>query len=777
MSFATFLADPDAVARYGDWWVYIYLTDTQNDLPPVDGDSIRFNRFGTSSPGVDIVVDNGSLGADDTIHAHTKFDKRLISLMELNQSIWSADRTGPRIGGKNFPSWGSLVLNNRDGGLDVYRPGDGARYIWAGRRCAVYYFDRRDPAGTIGKVFDGIMDDPEYNGLTDVTVKLKGREAVFDQPLTTYKFRGTPFMAELLGDMTISYGTPAAADITGNMTGEFGWLWLEALPTVDRRVWGYVASTNFPWRLGILTTGAVVLACTISGGVQTAISDFLLTAHHFYHISFVIEGRNVTFEIWDDDAQFMYRELHSNAFTVATRDARSGGSFQLRTDSDATLQPWVAEQRVWNVIRTAQELEDNRYGQIPDAAIPSSLKHYARFDDGTGATVLDHSATGANGTASGAGAFNWICPQEGGPELAGQLKPDLWGQRPHIKPVLVDPNNSGYMVAGGGRIEEIVSVAEGGDTDIIDDGDAASFRAYLFATVADGHQLTYLQRGLFRRGSAPTLPLSVEAKGYHDAWGYSGRPVNIIYQIITGRGPKLVSPDDINTDQLDNLDDVAFPTIGVPLPEHKTIADVLTYITDTIGASWGYWRASSLFYAKLFTAPVGSPTYRLDQRDIISLKPKPPKTLTWKVEILFRVNDVVLNDASEVAETIRTAVPNLVHEYTQPWQIATATDQTVRDQYPGDASTVLTIKTAHTNREEAQAEADRRLAIYKVPREGWEVEIRAKGRQMTVTDTTSLALVTQRGVERMGLDGSNPLVALSMKDAKQKNTITLSLWG
>lgn len=759
MSFATFLADRAAVRDFGEWYIELYLKD-----PDGAEEIVRLSRHGTPTPASATTV------GSDTFPASTLYTKRILEPPELTQSIWQEGR----IGGRSLPSWGDALLHNRDGGLDQYRPKAG--YTWAGQRCKVFFFDRRDLAGTVGKVFDGKLADPEYS-LSTVAVKLRGREADFLQPLTTHRYRGSSYMLELSGVRDVDYGTGAvaaavtAAGHTGSMTAE-GWFWLDSWAATDRLAWGW--SGQSPWGLVISSTRVLKLRVYVAGvssDITSTITVPLLTP---CHIAFTISGRDVTFYLWDDDAQTLTTDAQANAVSSATRDAPVSGALY-RMFGVASQVVWHDEMRVWGgVARTSSELATYRHA--PLATVPASCTHYAKMDDGTGTTVTDSSASAANGTIGGAGTSAWLWAYEGTAELAGTDKPDLWGQRAGIQPALVAPLHQGYQVAGGGPIESIDKVREGGNDGYTDDGDAASFRAFITATVVAGHRLTYLDRGLFRLGSAPTLPITADAKGYNGgALGYVSSAANIIRDVITRRGPKLADPGDLDTTSFGTFDDLT-AIIGGPLPEHKTMADFLDFCAGSVGGWWGYVRAATQFHIERWTGPAGTADYDFDETDIVlgGLDDFTPQTLVYEVVVRFRPADIALTE-DQVAAAIKGTAD--WQQFTLPWQEAVATDHAVREDNPGDASRQIIVYTGIFNRADAQAEADRLLALYRGIRGGGWVTLRASGLQATIGKTATFSLTTQAGVTRLGADGATKYSLLSVKDAMQAGEVAGEVWG
>ena len=59
----------------------------------------------------------------------------------------------------------------------------------------------------------------------------------------------------------------------------------------------------------------------------------------------------------------------------------------------------ICEVRIWNVIRSQEEIYKNMYDVDPQT---TGLKAYWKFNEGTGSAIKDHTGNGNDITASGA---------------------------------------------------------------------------------------------------------------------------------------------------------------------------------------------------------------------------------------------------------------------------------------------------------------------------------------------------------------------------------------
>lgn len=743
MSFSSFLSDTKAVRERGEYFVQLYPKNSLSVETP-----LYFSRRGTATPPGNITV------GSDTLNENTPYIKRLITAPTLTQSIWQSGR----ILSRSLPSFGTIQLDNRDGGLDIYHPSQG--YTFTDCRYKVFFADKSDIANTIGKIADGYMANINFD-MESVSIDTQGRESLFEQFVSERVYRGTGYMLELSGVRTVSYGTPAAVDLTGSMTLE-GWTWVDTTPAANvTPVWGW---TNAGWRLNLTTSRQFSFRQAVAGVTQGPTQTTGIPAQTFCHIAIVISGTTLTFYTYNDDTQVTTTEVVTNAFTSSTRDIHSAGVYE--HNSASTLVQWWDECRVWNYARTLAEIEADRFREL--VSVPATCVHYVKFNDGTGTTVVDSSATAANGAISGAGTSTWLWSNEGGPELTGTPKPDVWGERWGVAPVLVDPVRQGYQVAGGGAIQDITSY-EGGNAHTM--SSAASYRAYLTTTPGAGASLRYLPWGLFKLGSSPTLPISALVKGYNGgSLGYVNTGGKIIRDIVTRRGPKLTDPTDLDTSLFTSYESANTAICGLALYDKTSIATALDMVTSSARGWWGYRRSDTLFGIHTFVGPTGTANYNFTQQNIVSITPMQPNGVVYQVAVLYRKNDVVLNEA-QVAVAVKSTLN--WQQWTLDWQREEATDSTLKT-----ANAVsIEIQTTLQYRADAKALAEAVLALVKGKKYGWSLVVTAVGLQATIDEICTVSVTQQNKTIRLGLDGTRKYSIMTVEDRPQSGTVKMDLWG
>ena len=790
MSYADFLANPFAVREFGEWYFEVDVTQPGGGLK-----TLRYSRWGTPSDknGATIIVPGTGVDLGSyVIPDNTAYPKRILDAPYYKQAVWN----GTIIGGQSIPSYGQLTLNNMDEGLTQYSPDNG--YIWANATFRVFFFDSRDLSGTIGVVGVGVVGSAKFaNGR--VTVDLLGFESTFSQPLSQRVYRGTGFMCELAAGtgtehaIAVASGAGAAAtavNITGDVTVS-AWVWIEALPSSAVVILGW-DNTPSPYRFRLLSSGAIGFAVTIAGASQFATTVATLNTKQWYHITGVISGTDVRFEIFDEVFWSLTTETYTNAFTASPRDTvTTTSNFVIQSAAGATV--WFDEVRVWNVARSSDDLASTRFAEIPDGSIPSSLVYYARMNDGSGTTVTDSGAHGYNATLSGSGTATstWLHSMEGGPDLAGTPKPDAYGDCFGCKPVCVCPQYEVWQAAGAYAISSFQYIREGGNPLTID-SDAASFRAFIVQAMntgvgatAGGHAYTYKGRGLAKLGRHPTLPLSMDIHGYLSARGtgsYIYKAADIIQDAASFRG---LWSGGYDTTAIAAFNTAAPYTQGAFIadPTQLTLASFFSKLCAGCGlASWGFTRGSSVLGIWQFVIPAIS-SFDFDDSHIVSYgELDTSASVIYLINLQYNQNAVALGPTDIAALLLGTSfspgtiglpsIASLQSSYlTQP-----SLSQATRTAYPGKSSQQYTVSTYLRSSTDAKTVADLYRSILAGSHRAYQASLSQPGREVTFTNGITLKATDISGDILDNLDGATVFVVLSVEDRKQDGVINLQVW-
>lgn len=787
MSYASFLADRQRVANFGEWWFEVDIEDPNGSTV-----TLRYSRRGSanapSAINVPIPPSNTSYY---TIPADAPFHRRIIGIPEYAQAIWQ----GTQIGGKSVPGNGRLVLGNQDGGLDQYRPRLG--YKWTQRPWRLFFFDSsQTPGNTIGLIGAGKIDTVKFS-INEVEIELAGHESDFDESIATHLYRGTSWMLELAagaGSATVNYGQASKLNQRGSFT-EMGWLWIEALPSAGNTatIYGCTgSSTGRPWGLSINSSGQLRLFRSIGGAIEVKTSTAALSVRKKYHIAGKVSGRDAIFLIWDHAAQTLTKETYANFFSNATADTISQDVVNLAASSSSL---WWDEWSLDNVALTDDVIASARYQ--PQTTVRTTCVHRIGFDDGQLTTVTDSAPTASNGTIStaGGGSYLWLWAMEGGPELAGTPKYWAMGDCFGCKAQLVGPQWDIYQWVEG-PIEEFTAIREGGEA-ITQDTNSASLRAFIIQAMdvgvgtatAGGHAAIYKAGALFKLGRHPENPVSVDGKGINNkaliggGTGYVETAADIIYAVAkeTTTTFYTASFNDVNTD----APYVMGPFIENPVNTKKS--ELFTRLMLSCGLGyWGYGRGSNELAIGLYRGPSLSPDVMYTTAEIIDIEESNTKqTVIYEIDVQHRQNAVPMDETNIAAVLIGSVVadPTLGNitaaTFKDQFLTTQSPDDVIRATYPGEASQIYTLSTYLRYTEDAQAVGDILLPILAGIHEGWSVRLREPAKELSViTNISDVAFdyKDEKKRTRLGMDGTDVFSVLSIRDRRQDGNVDIEVW-
>lgn len=290
---------------------------------------------------------------------------------------------------------GELRLGNLFGALDAW-----SAYGWDGRRCVVKHTGVCR-AGRLAHADAKVLFDGEIAaalpGLDELTVFLRNPESRFDAPITTRVFRGTRYCLFFDGSTNyVGHGNPAKLDLTGTITVE-GWFYFESGSSLARML-GWTGTT-YPFRLRRTAANKVEL---VDSSGFALVSTATVTTKRWVHVAFkVMTATTARLLLYDAVADTETVEDFTG--TNYTSRAAVSGTPVFYLGSPANFFHGLEDDvRVWNVARTDEEIRAARHRPLTttEAAL-SSLKLYAKLDDGTGTSVTDSSASPATGTITG----------------------------------------------------------------------------------------------------------------------------------------------------------------------------------------------------------------------------------------------------------------------------------------------------------------------------------------------------------------------------------------
>lgn len=348
-------------------------------------------------------------------------------------------------------------------------------------------------------------------------------------------------------------------------------------------------------------------------------------------------------------------------------------------------------------------------------------------------------------------------------DVKGQVKPRLYGKVTGISPPCVNTSKLTYQISDGG-IFSVDGVYDRG-APITFAADYATADLLQAALVADGTYATCVSAGLFRLGSDPAGQITC------DATQGAGPSARTAAQIISALAESAgVDPADISADDVAALDAANPSVLGLWINTDETFISVLDRVASSVGAYYTFDQSGTLRMGRLM-APEGQPELTIEEYDAFDPFERRPARdgdiPVWKVTVRHSRNHTVqANDIAESVDVARRA--SLASE----WRSAVAEDPSVKDKHLLAEEWV--VDTLLTSDAEAQAEADRLLAMYSVRTDFFDVTVRA---DMVSDAGIWLMGSTALTNPRFGLQDGRLFRLLGIKPELAKNRATLSLWG
>lgn len=350
-------------------------------------------------------------------------------------------------------------------------------------------------------------------------------------------------------------------------------------------------------------------------------------------------------------------------------------------------------------------------------------------------------------------------------DIQGKPKPKVYGTVNNVSPPLVNTSRLIYQV-NDAAVADVPAVYDGG---------AAMSRAGDYASQADmetnaplaGYYRVWRAGGYFRLGSSPNYQITADVVQGASA---SVRTVaQVIKAIVTGPGGVPVGS--VSASDISTLDAANSATVGVWCGEETTISEQLDILANTVGAFWGFDR-SGTFRVQQLLIPAGSPAITLTDVDIVAIERTTSKDAdrglpSWRVKL--RHSRYYTVQTSGLAGTLSASRRG---EVGQEYREVVAEDASVKTAHAAAVETV--IDTAFTAASDATTEATRRLGMYKVRRDLYEVTVAL---QEGVGVAVDLGSVVAIDIARYGMGGGRLFRVVGIRPDLQRSRLDLTLWG
>ncbi|WP_374347759.1 hypothetical protein, partial [Chitinimonas sp.] len=345
---------------------------------------------------------------------------------------------------------------------------------------------------------------------------------------------------------------------------------------------------------------------------------------------------------------------------------------------------------------------------------------------------------------------------EGVADLKDKPKPRLYGSVMNIAPKQVNTSKSIYQIS-----DKACAVSAVFDRGIVLALDAvASSKADLEATVpaASSYRLWSGPDGTYVR-------LGTQAKGTVtvDASTTETRAASLLQQIAGEMGLSAYAPD------VAALNAANSAAVGIWVDGDTTALTAMNELASAVAASFYIDNLGRLRMARL-EAPAGPPVMTISSRMLIELalistadsdKGVPP----WQVRLGYARNYTVQNDlAGGAGARVSWAAAD--------YRRLTVDDTGVKTLHPN--SEPMQVDTCLVNQADAQAEAQRRLNLYKVGRQMFQIKAEFSPAQLAALDLNQCVLLKH---VRFGLTAGRLLRVVGMELNAELGEATLRLWG
>ena len=356
---------------------------------------------------------------------------------------------------------------------------------------------------------------------------------------------------------------------------------------------------------------------------------------------------------------------------------------------------------------------------------------------------------------------------EGGEDLKNQPKPLAYGSPRNISPVLVDRTNLIYQfherqAQGVTAVYDrgvALTKAGAGLNDITQLGLAS---IYDWTPIA-GQFITDLSRGLIRVAAEPDGTLTADVQG--DAVGSFAQTTGAIVRRILSSKAGLIDPDDLEPSAFQQLDLANSAPISYYVRDGgSTVVNVINELMPPIGGFWRFtWQGTFTVGVLAFQTPVLTLQDDHHLQEYARVETDVP---LWRVKIGYAKSWTVQSQEDLDKSSAPAAIKDFV---AQEFRYAEASDATVRARRL--LADELTVPGWFDLQSDAQAEADRQLALFSADRHRYDVVVTEYQFRAQAGHTAKLQL------PRFGLASGRDFLVLGITEQTNGQRTTLRLWG
>jgi len=360
-------------------------------------------------------------------------------------------------------------------------------------------------------------------------------------------------------------------------------------------------------------------------------------------------------------------------------------------------------------------------------------------------------------------AFAGTGGKEGSSEVEDQLKPRTYGQVRNIEPVYI-----GNVDLGGGDGSLHTFAYHDGEAKgaqgVYSDGNALT--EVTGSAPTSGEWRDHPDDGLFQLGgSTLDTVITADVEGAEDSGGtYLSTVADIIGEIITSTSSLTMESGTVS-----GLNSKNNATVGIWIPNGANTLDVLSRISDSIGAFYTPTRTGEVRLGRV-EAPAsdGNEDATFNETDILALERRstalPIKAARVQYQRIWRTHSF-REIAGAVSDSRRAKLQ-------KKWRETLDSNSSVETAHPLAQEEVFT--TLLDSSSAASTEATRLKDLFSADREVFEVEVKTQPFQRELGDTVKL---TTDQTERYNLKNGANFVVIGLKEVAADNRVTMTVWG
>jgi hypothetical protein len=576
---------------------------------------------------------------------------------------------------------GRIRIQQRFGNLDHWRTG----YFFDGRGITLLHGGFSEATGELeyddyGEVFNGELEGQPEVGLDFVDLELRSADQRLDYPICERLHRGIPWM--LYGDGVDDFAelsSSAIYDLTALGYTIEVLLNLEAAPGAATPVLSRAALTADGYRIQVNPDRTVSHVTFQAGPVSQACTTALqLPVGRSYMVSFQMLATGTC---------HVYLDGEWNAFSTGhiAPDTSAASLYLLRNNVGTSfLNAFVAEVRIWNVPQTAANISDRAHRPLSAAELLlPELIGYWKCADGSGSTLADSSASGENGTITGAVFHRAL---EGPSSLGGERMLELFADHENVTGHLVEANPPIWQLHSD-KANALLFGREGGAPRAVNTP-FTSRAAFLAATTPPNTVDVLISAGgtYARVLVPPKKKMTFDIEGDASDGTYRVCGPDLVRYWITTRGSYPFN-------DATELDDAAWLAAAAADPApHRVICDGETTLRDVCNpvlrsGGWSVWkkRETGLITIRRFSgvaaaiaAAVNPPT--LTEKNVVrgTLVPAKARAPVWMVSVYCAKNPTLFDTSDLNVSILPESFDDLRSFLLQEWSTKKSPNRAIR---------------------------------------------------------------------------------------------------